>query len=296
MKLQTMGFGLLLPTVLAVGCGSSAPPDPARAELSTYCRVASRAGLNTWVGSIVTTCTNSDGEASCSLFRVNGMTLDAIALPDQVTNPVWAAETSGALFVLAESGQLSRIQGSTVDVIAPLALDPTLSPSGDRLVFMGAPAGATEWELGGSMLVQAYSVRNRRVTTLLEDGLASSPQGVPGSEDVLFVSTRNDVAAIFRASPGGEPRQLTNVGMTSVVQEFVPPLTAQSTWTTDGVYYAFSRDIADSMVLHLNATTGEVEEVGPGFWPRLDASDDILALAPAGSDPCAFTYAAGGAP
>lgn len=296
MKLHTIGLGLLLPTALAVGCGSSAAPDPARGELTDYCRVATRTGLNTWVGAIATTCTVGEGddESACEIFRVNGGNLERISLPSEVTNPVWAAETSGALFVLAESGQLSRIQGSTVDVIAPLALDPSLS--GDRLVFMAAPEGATEWELGGSMLVQSYSIRTRRLTTVLEDGLASGPQAIPGTEDVLFVSTRNDVAAIFRASPGGEPTQLTNVGMTSVVQEFVPPLTAQSLWTEGGVYYAFARDGANSMVLHLNATTGNVEEVGPGFWPRLDASDDILALAPAGSDPCAFTYAVGGAP
>lgn len=297
MKLRTLGWSLFLPAALALGCNENAPPDPARAELSTYCRVATRVGLNSWVGDIATTCM-SDGsdEATCSLFRVRGTTFDAISLPSGVSNPVWAAEVSGVLFVLANDGHLSRIQGSNVEVIAPLAADPSVSSAGDRIVFMSAPEGATEWELGGSMLIQSYSIRTRRLTTITEDGLASSPQAIPGSDDVLFVSTRTDVAAIFRTSPGGTPQQLTNMGMTGVEQGFVPPLTSQSLWTSDGLYYAFTNDTDRSTILHLNPSDGSVDEVGPGFWPRFDAQQDILALAPVGSDPCAFTYAAGGAP
>ena len=296
MTLRILGWSLLVPSLLALGCNET-PPDPARAELGAYCRVASRVGLNSWVGNMVTTCVN-DGtdEATCSLFRVRGSALDAVSLPSSVTNPVWAAETSNGLFVLAESGQLSRIQDSNVEVIAPLAADPSLSSAGDRLVFLSAPAGATEWELGGTMLIQSYSVRTRRLTTVTEDGLGSSPHAIPGSDDVLFVSTRTDVAAIFRVTPGGQAMQLTNEGMTGVEQGFVPPLTEQAVWTPDGLFYAFSSDTGSSMVLHLDVRDGSVEEVGPGFWPRLDEQDDILALAPAGSDPCAFTYAAAGAP
>ena len=296
MKLRTLGWSLLLPTAFALGCNETAP-DPARAELSTYCSIATRAGLNSWVGNIATTCT-SDGsdEATCSLFRIRGTAFEAISLPSEVSNPIWAAEAGGVLYVLSEGGQLSRIQGSNVEVIAPLAADPSLSSGGDRIVFMSAPEGATEFERGGSMLIRSYSVRTRRVTTVTEDGLASSPQAVPGSDDVLFVSTRTDVAAIFRTAAGGTPTQLTNVGMTGVEQGFVPPLTAQSIWTVDGLFYSFANDTDRAMVLHLNPRDGSVEEVGPGFWPRFDAQEDILALAPSGSDPCAFTYAAGGAP
>lgn len=296
MKLQWLGFGLLLPTV--VGCSANSAPDPARAELSTYCRVASRVGLNSWVGSLVTTCTDDDqsGEGTCSLFRVRGSNLDPVSLPAAVTDPIWAAETSTALFVLSESGQLSRIQGSSVEVIAPLARDPSISSSNDRLVFMAAPEGVTEWDFDVQMLIQSYSIQSRAVTTIVQDAFAYSPQAIPGGTDVLFASSRTRVPAIFRVSQGGEPTQLTNVGMTTMEQESVPPLTAQSLWANDGVYFAYSTDAVESSVLHLNLSTGEISDVGPGFWPRLDANNDILALAPAGSTPCAFTYAAGGAP
>ena len=297
MKLQTLGFGLLLPAAFAVGCSSNPAREPARADLSTYCRVASRAGLNSWVGSLVTTCTDEDesGEGTCSLFRVRGTNLDPVSLPASVTNPIWAAETSSALFVLSDAGQLSRIQGSEVEVIAPLARDPSLSSAGDRLVFMAAPEGVTEWDFDVQMLIQSYSVRSRAVSTVIQDEFAYSPQAIPGSADVLFASSRTSVPAIFRVSPGGDPTQLTNVGMTTMEQESVPPLTAQSLWANDGVYFAYAIDATESSVLHLNITTGEISDVGPGFWPRLDANNDILALAPAGSTPCAFTYAAGGA-
>lgn len=297
MKLQTLGFGLLLPAAFAVGCSANPAREPARADLSTYCRVASRVGLNSWVGSLVTTCTPDDGtdEGTCSLFRVRGTNFDPVSLPEQITNPVWAAEASGVLFVLSDSGQLSRIQGSDVEVIAPLAGDPSLSSTGDRLVFMAAPEGVTEWDFDVPMLIQSYNLRNRTLTTVIEDSLAYAPQAIPGSSDVLFASSRAETAAIFRVSPGGVPTQMTNVGMTTIEQESIPPLTSQSLWANNGVYYAYSIDGVESIVLHLDVTTGEVSDVGPGFWPRLDANNDIVALAPAGTTPCAYTYPAGGA-
>ncbi len=299
MRLRSLGLGVLLPAALLPAALPACTPTPnaAQAELMAYCRVASREGLNTWVGALVTTCTDDEGteEGSCSLFRVRAGSLEAVALPREVVNPIWAAETPSALFVLTDAGELVRVAGSAMEVISPLARDPSLSSSGERVVFLAAPEGVTEWDIDTPALIQSYAIRNREVSTVLQDEFAYAPYAVPRSADVIFSSNRSGVAAIFRVSPEGEPVQLTNVGMTAIEQESVPPLTNQALWADDGVYFAYMSDLNQSVVLHLNITTGAVEDVGPGFWPRLDTNNDILALAPSESTPCAFTYPAGGA-
>lgn len=295
MRLRFLSAGIMLPALLA-GCTAN-PGNSAQAELMAYCRVASRAGLNSWVGALVTTCTVEDEtqEGSCRLSRVGATALEAVSLPSQVVEPVWAAETPSALFVLTDEGQLLRLSGSEVEVISPLARDPSLASSGDRVVFLAPPEGVTEWDIDTPALIQSYTIRNRQVSTVTQDEFAFAPYAVPRSSDVIFSSTRTGVAAIFRVSPGGEPTQLTNVGMTTLEQESVPPLTNQTLWADDGVYFAYMSDTNQSILLHLNIDTGVVRDVGPGFWPRLDANSDILALAPSESTPCAFVYQAGGA-
>ncbi len=280
----------------ALGCTPSV--GPATGDLAEYCAVATREGLASWSGDVVTLCTappaagDHDEPAPCAIYRAARGALAEVALGVEAQLALPAAD--GALVVLATDGRLLHGRPGALSEIARWAAEPQVSEDGRRVAYVALADGFTEPELGVPTQIVAHDLIADRREVVSTDELASTPFPVPGSSDVLYVSTRTGTASLWRASPGAAPRQLTNAGMERPEQGFVPVPGRQLAWIGGGEA-AFTAQYEDDRVWRLDLASGEAEELGPGAWPRAEADGSIVARRGAGSD-CAVTYLDGRTP
>ena len=132
------------------------------------------------------------------------------------------------------------------------------------------------------------------VELLWDEPDASLPMPIPGSRDVLAVSTATGMAAIYRVS-GGEPTQLTNLD--GAAQGATPVPGRDWSVSSDGahLYYSASDDLADesgATVWHLDVEGGLSERVGAGRWVAA-MPEGVEVLRPGAQD-CRATYTVGG--
>jgi hypothetical protein len=289
--------------LVAGACGGNGGGGPSTAELEAYCAVARNAELESWVGDIVTLCAPGveEGLVTCTAGRVGtGGAITAIDLGTLEVRRVLPA--SGGRFVVSLADErlaLVRADGSIERELAGWASDPWISADGERVAWIGLPDGVTAWDFGVPTVVAAQRLGDSARTIVSEDAEASAPRLVPGSDEIVYVSTRTGLASLWVAAPGRPPTQVTNVGLTEMDQRFVPPVGRELSWGGGTVYYSVSGDSlprgGSDSVWRIVVGTGEAAEVGPGSWPRLRSDGAILAITSEASE-CAAVYPPGGTP
>src|SRR5690606_31073848 len=114
------------------------------------CTVAGQAGLDSWVGDVVTICSPSEDDhaAACRAMRVSGADLQPIALPEGL-EAVRVLPAGDALVVSALDGRLVLVRdGAIARELAPQAADVWVDEAGERVVFVAPTSDDVELELG----------------------------------------------------------------------------------------------------------------------------------------------------
>jgi hypothetical protein len=297
--LRRLSLPLVLLTLAVAGCnGASAPPP---ASLSEYCAIATRSGLTAWVGDVVTVCDGPPAAgddhpvAPCSVFRVARGELTPIVLPEGVEAQLALPAFDGRLVVLTTDDRLLfGAPAGPLAEIAGWAAEPRVSEDGRHVAYAILADGFDEPELGVPTQLVLHDLGADRREVVSTDAEASAPFPIPGSRDLLYVSTRSGAASLYRASPGGEPTQLTNVGMERVEQGFVPVPARQLAWLGTGEAI-FTAEYEDDRVWRLDLAASVAEELGPGAWPRANADGSVTARRTDGAE-CSVTYLDGRTP
>lgn len=289
-------FPLLFGSWATLACTPSAAPSTG--DLADYCAIATRDGLSSWSGDVVTVCTappaagDHDEAAPCTIFRATRGELTEIAM--DATAQLALPAANGTLVVLATDGRLLYGQPSALSEIAAWAAEPQVSDDGRRVAYVALADGFTEPELGVPTQIVVHDLAADRREVVVTDELASTPFLIPGSSDVLYVSTSTGAASLWRAGAGGTPRQITNVGMERVEQGFVPVPARQLAWIGSSEAI-FTAQYEDDRIWRVDLGSGEAEELGPGAWPRVNGDGSVTARHGAGEG-CAVTYLDGRTP
>lgn len=312
--------------------------DPAY-SLESYCRIASTPGLFDWTGSAVVACPglmpgSGDEPIDGSACSVSTVGADGSAHETTLADVRGAQVLAdGRVLVWAFDGSLSLHRGSEpAHELAPLALDPWLDAARNRIAYIAPAAGATSLEPGDDRRVVVYDIGAGTELEVLADATASSPIAVPGTDDVLYVSSAAGIAAIWRATAlvaGADPTpdpctggrvgdptdpssdctppdstgtfvQLTNT-TPEIPQTNVPPFGRQHVFVgeSDTTRLVFAAQIATdaggltSELFALDPRTGTTEDLGPGSFPQRGPRGSVLANT--GTDACtAVQYLAAG--
>jgi hypothetical protein len=286
---------LLVPALALVACEPTSigrRSGPAAAELDAYCELTSTPGLVRFDGEVATICE----AGSCMVARVRGTSLVPVAVSDA---RMGYAASRGRTVILHEDARLTIVEGTSEIELARWAADVSIEDDGDHALFVALRApdtahgedtedpetGEVTSVAGGSAEVTPemgtrlvrMDLDTAELEELVDDPLAGTPIALPGTDDVLFVGAPDGVAAILRVSPGGVPRQLTNVGITDIGPEFVPvPLHELAIVGSRLVYSVIEREIdtselegpAPGAIWAVDVSTGEAELLGEGRFPE----------------------------
>lgn len=281
------------------------PPPPAlaafRIDGSAYCRTVGQPGLAHWDRDLLTTCPDAialDEGAPCTVSELVGGTARAVDIPDvrvalRALAGIVVLKTTGALVLRSPSGDESEI--------AAWASEPSVAADGVRVVFVTVAEGTdlpTEpfAEPGTPLRIVLHDLRDGAVRTITRDPDASAPYAVPGSDAVVYVSSRSGMASIWRSN-GQHESQITNLGLDSGDQGILPTFDSNIVWVPATGTMVFQVDDAESSVWQYNVARSVVEPLGPGAWPQLASDGALLATNGLSSDPaCAVRYLSGGEP
>jgi hypothetical protein len=330
------GLGVAAYSPRSSGSGASDPTY----GLDAYCDIGGLDGLYDWTGSAVVTCAGlsaGSGEEPIDASTCGVSTIDNGGHAQSTTfENVQGAQVlgDGRVLVWGFDGSLSLRRGSEpAHMIADLVLDPWLDATRNRVAYVAPAAGATSLEPGDDRRVVVYDLAAGTELEVLADSSASSPVAIPGTDDLLYVSSAGGVAAIFRATARvasadptpdactggrtGDPSdpasectppdtssafvQLTNL-TPEIPQTNFPPFARQHVFVGESdtlrlVYAALvtteSGAIA-SEIFTLDPRTGDSEDLGPGSFPQHGPHGSVLART-ADSGCMAVQYLAPGA-
>jgi hypothetical protein len=309
---------LLVPALALAACEPTSigrRNGPAAAELDAYCELTSTPGLVRFDGEVATICE----AGSCMVARVRGTSLTPVAVSDA---RMGYGASRGRTVILHADGRLTILEGSSEVELARWAADVSIEDDGEHALFVALRDADTAFgedaedpETGeitsvaggsaevtpemGTRLVR-MDLDTAEIEEIADDPLAGTPIALPGTDDVLYVSAPDGVAAILRVSPGGTPRQLTNVGITDVGQEFVPvPLDEVAIAGSRLVYAVIETEIdtselegpAPGAIWAVDVNTGEAELLGEGRFPEASADGVIATVDDTPGAGCATTYA-----
>ncbi len=286
------------------------------AELDSYCEITATPGLVRFDGEVATICE----AGSCMVARVSGGT----ASPLSVSRAAMGFGVSrGRTVILHDDGRLTILEGREEIELASWAADVSVEDDRDHVVFVGLREADTGFgedtedpETGevttveGTTLVSSPSMGTRVVrldldtaelVELVDDPMAGTPIAIPGSDDILYVGAPDGVAAILRVSAGGAPRQLTNVGITDVGQDFVPVPLYEHAFAGSRLVFSVIETAIDTSEIDgpmpgsiwaVDIETGEAELLGEGRFPSAGGgSTEVIAAVddtPGGG--CATSY------
>jgi hypothetical protein len=279
---------------LAGACGES--PGSREDELDAYCAVVRRSDLDAWVGDVVTLCTAEGESVSCSASRVSADgTLSPITTESPVTRVLPASGGRFVALLADERLVLLGASGAIERELAGWASDPWISDDGQRVAWVGLPEGVDAWDFGVPTVIATQEIDARGRTVVAEDDLAGAPRPIPGTDDVLYVSSQTGLASFWMAGPSLPPRQITNVGLSEIGQATVPVAGRQLAWSAGTLFYGVV-GAEETSVWRLALGRNDAAELGPGAWPRVRADRSVLAMQPPGGAACASIYAPGGTP
>lgn len=295
--------GLLLGlTACATGGGRGRGPTDLQITPAGYCQVTAMDGLVDWTGNTATLCpglvaeeTEHDGVGgdTCVVHVVDG---NGRLSATSITGARAAQSLGDGRFVVwGWDGRLSIRDGRGGSTeIAPLALDPWVDAASRRVAFVAPLNEGTSLDPGDDREVVLYDVTSGARASLIIDATAAAPVPIPGTSDVLYVSSASGVASIVRVGES-ETRTLTNDGATAVEQEFVPVYGRQLLFVDGGDRLVFAAEYESDVIWSLDLRTGEAQELGPGRFPALGSDGSVLATNTTGAD-CAFHYLDGRTP
>ena len=169
-----------------------------------------------------------------------------------------------------QGGKLAEVQG---------AYSPNWKPDGSAVVFSKVPEGQDVHQLGGGAHLAALDLATSKVN-LLTDGRFndSLPEFNPSSDWIIFVSGARTGLASFWKVPvtGGEPVQLTNVGLEEVNEKFVPVPYDKTMWSKDKRWFVYDyKDGVDEETWGLEfdeaGTIKQATKLANGINPRWQA-------------------------
>jgi hypothetical protein len=210
--------------------------------------------------------------------------------------------TGGRLILLLADERLvlARPDGSIERELAPWAADPWVTEDGTRIAWIALPEGVTEWDFGTETVIAVQDIDAPSPTIVVRDPHATMPRPIPGTRDVLYVSTADGTARLWVAGPGRDPAPLGAVEGDDGGPEMVPFPDRQIAWVPGAIVIAVEPDQSiegDPWRLYRVALSdGRVAEIGPGRWPRLLQTGGIAAIQPPSSPSCAAIYPLGGMP
>ena len=257
-----MGRGIALGFVLGlVACspaggistgGSAGTGDPPE-----LCAALGASDATLVRGSVVTRCQQVDGEPRCQAI-VTGERQGATLIEDARS----ARPASGGLLLVHRADfrlELVRPDGAPARPLAPWADDPEVDLETGEIVYLAPLEGHDSAGLGAPTRVVSFDPATGLTTVLSEDPMAALPIPIPGSDDVLVVSTATGTAAVWRVGASTEPTLLTNRVGSAQGMTAVPG--SDWAWSDDGARLFFARD---GVVHELTLDTGEVRSLGPG--------------------------------
>ena len=198
------------------------------------------------------------------------------------------------LLVLRWDGglQIVRADGSRV-LVDRSAEGPRVDSTGHRVVFVTRGASDTTHGPREDGRLVRYDLVTGRVSVLVHDANASAPLPIPGSDDVLYVSTVSGVASIWRASLESGPTQLTSVGFAPDDPELDPVYGDQTLWFDEHTL-VFTASYESDVLYAFDLRTGTLTNIGPGAHPTFSTDGSVLSGGAFESDAC-VSYAIGGA-
>jgi hypothetical protein len=302
--MRAHAFVSLSAAALATACTQPRRvPIDLGAEIAAYCAIAAREDLHTWVGDVVTLCTGEEEARTCRVGRAGP---DGVITPEDL--PSLEVEralpaSDGRLVMLLADGRLVVVRDGAIErELSAAAAAPSVGADGRRVVWVSTADGtAGDDDFGATTRILAQDLDAPAPELVVDDPHAFAALVVPGSADVLYMSTASGVASFWLAGVGREPRQLTNIGSTEAGQSYVPVAGRQLAWTETGALYYASAWWGDEsrlyrLSLEPDAAGEHVVEVARGAWPRARADGSIVALDPPGATPCAGLHPEGGAP
>jgi hypothetical protein len=121
------------------------------------------------------------------------------------------------------------------------AHDPNWRPDGQAVSFVKVPEGRSV-HTPETLHLAAYDLRSGELM-ILTDGSYDDvrPQYDPSGERILFVSGGRSGLASFWEIPadGGEPVQVTNIGLDRVNEDFVPTPYDRTLWSSDQRWFLY---------------------------------------------------------
>lgn len=218
----------------------------------------------------------SDLEAGCTLHR---WTADGSELVDVGgVHGAYRLDDDTTVAVTEDLRLLRFDDGGEPEVLVRGAADLRVADDGRRVTYARFDGEPEYLEPGWPVTWMVHDLETNTVTELSSDARDVAPFPVPGSSDILFLSTRSGVASFWLAQANAAPRQLTNVGMTEVGPGFVPVPGRELVWLEDGVTAVFSAHYGDKDIWALDITTGEARRLGPGRSPHFTADGDLVVI------------------
>jgi hypothetical protein len=286
----------------ATGGGRGHGPTDLQISPAGYCQVVAMDGLLDWTGTTATLCPGLVGEETehdglggegCVVHVVDG---NGRLSATSITGARAAQALGDGRFVVwGWDGRLSLrdARGGSTE-IAPVALDPWVDAASRRVAFVAPLNEGVSLDPGDDREVVLYDVTSGARASLIIDATAAAPVPIPGTSDVLYVSSASGVASIVRVSET-ETRTLTNVDATAVEQEFVPVYGRQLVFVDGGDRLVFAAEYESDVIWSVDLRTGDAEELGPGRFPALGNDGSVLASSTTGED-CASHYLDGRTP
>jgi hypothetical protein len=185
---------------------------------------------------------------------------------------------NGMLYLTRDLSLVVSDRFGAEKTIAVSVAGPRVSDDGKQVVFTQYPQGTKRLIPGtfGKLVSLNLSNGNRRVVT--EDPWSSSPFAVPGSQDVLFISSRTGLASLWLASPGKPDFQITNRGKKTVDSEFIPVPGRELVWIPGTRKAVFTAHYASHALWSVDLETGIAVKLGPGRLPSLSMEGMITAI------------------
>ncbi|MEX1364043.1 MAG: hypothetical protein AB1Z98_13020 [Nannocystaceae bacterium] len=280
--------------LLLAGCqsGSGTPPSawgPWTTDAATLAAVAAHDDLVLVHRDLALQCPSAEpvthrvGGGRCTVSRIG---------PGGALSPT---DIEQVLFV--QRLDEDRVLAGTVDLqlqllladgsASPVArgvLDPRVADDRRHVAWVELLEPAPVYEMGAPTRVVLWDAIDDARWVVSEDASDSSPVPVPESQQVLLVSRRSGLASYWLVGPQQPPQQLTNVGLRSAGEGFVPVHSGELVWLPEQRRAVYSADYGEPQLWLLDLDGEGARPLGPGRLPALRRGGGVLAVTGEGAD------------